>query len=453
MVEQVLQEVRIGARRLVHGALRRPFVRHVGILTIANGVGAVLSVVQGILVARWLGPELYGVVALVTSIPDWVYTFFDARVSEALIKYLSEFDARGDRTRAAALSRLGYLIDFAVATMAFLGILVIAPWASRAVVHRPELVWLLVIYAVAFLPRSLRGTSYVVLAVHHFFYTIALIETTVTIVRVGLVLGLILAGWGVPGVVWGNAVALALSGLLYAIAARPLLRSSWGNVPWLSTWGVLKGYRREFIGFIAYTNLNVLLASVPKQLDILLLGYLHGPKETGYYKLAKSIGSLTGYLAGPLSSVVYPDLARLWALQDYFILKHRVYSLLRRVGLPLGYLTLVSAFLVPFFIPIMFGNVYMPAIPLIVMFLSSGSMSLFLFWLKPLCLAMGEIPRWTRMTAFLSFSFVLLALPGAYILGALGLSLAFLLSHGISSILLTTYILGRLRGYEVHRDF
>jgi O-antigen/teichoic acid export membrane protein len=385
MVEQVLQEVRIGARRLVHGALRRPFVRHVGVLTVANGVGAVLSVVQGILVARWLGPELYGVAALVMSVPSLVYTFFDARSAEASVKFLSEFDARGERER--------------------------------------------------------------------FFYTIALIETTVTIVRVGLVLGLILAGWGVPGVVWGNAVALALSGLLYAIAARPLLRSSWGNVPWLSTWGVLKGYRREFIGFIAYTDLNVLLASVPKQLDILLLGYLHGPKETGYYKLAKSIGSLTGYLAGPLSSVVYPDLARLWALQDYFILKHRVYSLLRRVGLPLGYLTLVSAFLAPFFIPIMFGNVYMPAIPLIVMFLSSGSMSLFLFWLKPLCLAMGEIPRWTRMTAFLSFSFVLLALPGAYILGALGLSLAFLLSHGISSILLTTYILGRLRGYEVHRDF
>ncbi|MFZ8853885.1 MAG: lipopolysaccharide biosynthesis protein, partial [Armatimonadota bacterium] len=99
MVEQVLRQVRTGAHKLVHTTLYRPFVRHVGVLTVANGVGAVLSFVQGILVARWLGPELYGVAALVMSIPSLVYTFFDARSAEASVKFLSEFDARGERER------------------------------------------------------------------------------------------------------------------------------------------------------------------------------------------------------------------------------------------------------------------------------------------------------------------------------------------------------------------
>ena len=40
--------------------LRRRFVQDVGVLTGAHFVGAALSFTQGILVARWLGPEAYG---------------------------------------------------------------------------------------------------------------------------------------------------------------------------------------------------------------------------------------------------------------------------------------------------------------------------------------------------------------------------------------------------------
>ena len=64
------------------------------ILTVANLAGAALSLIQGVLIARWLGPESYGVAALVMSYPDLVYTFFDARSSDASVKYLGEFHAR-----------------------------------------------------------------------------------------------------------------------------------------------------------------------------------------------------------------------------------------------------------------------------------------------------------------------------------------------------------------------
>ena len=52
------------------------FLQNVGVLTIANFISAALSLVQGILVARWLGPEHYGVVGLVLSYPTFVYAFF-----------------------------------------------------------------------------------------------------------------------------------------------------------------------------------------------------------------------------------------------------------------------------------------------------------------------------------------------------------------------------------------
>jgi O-antigen/teichoic acid export membrane protein len=54
--------------------IERKFVRDVGVITVANGLGAALSLVQGILVAPWLGPELYGVTVLVMSHSGLVHT-------------------------------------------------------------------------------------------------------------------------------------------------------------------------------------------------------------------------------------------------------------------------------------------------------------------------------------------------------------------------------------------
>src|SRR5437588_426705 len=97
--------------------LGRKLVRDVGVLTFANSVIAALSLVQGMLVARVLGPELYGITALVMSYPDLLYSLFDAKSVEASVKYLSEFHARGERDRVLAMCKLGYIVDFVIAAL------------------------------------------------------------------------------------------------------------------------------------------------------------------------------------------------------------------------------------------------------------------------------------------------------------------------------------------------
>jgi O-antigen/teichoic acid export membrane protein len=380
--------------------------------------------VQGVLVARWLGPELYGVAALVMSVPSLVYTFFDARSAEALVKFLSEFDERGDRTRAVALCRLGYLIDFAVSAVAFLGVLVIAPWASLAIVHQPQLVWLLVIYASAFLPRSLQGTSYAVLVVHNRFPTIAAIETAVTGVRVVLVLGLVLAGKDVQGVVLGNAIALALMGLLYAIAARPLIRSSWGNIPCSSTWAALKGYRWKFARFLAYNDLGTLLGMVPKQLDVVLLGYFRDPIEVGYYKLAKNLAASVAIIVDPLQSVVYPDLSRLCGTHALDLFYAKVRRLTYFIGFPLSFITLFAVGFVPLFLPALVGPKYQPAIVLAQILFVGSSVWLMFFSLRPAYMARGWVRKWTFGMLLYGVAFTVMGILFTPLFGARGVASA-----------------------------
>jgi O-antigen/teichoic acid export membrane protein len=423
MVEQVLQEVRIGARRLVHGALRRPFVRHVGVLTVANGVGAVLSVVQGILVARWLGPELYGVAALVMSVPSLVYTFFDARSAEASVKFLSEFDARGERERALAMCKVGYTVDFTIAMVAFLVILLLSPWAAKSIVKRPEMGWLIILYGSAFLPRALTGTSYAVLATLGRFPSIALIDTLTNILRVGLVLVLVGLGWQVAGVVWGNALAMAATGLLYGILAYGLAKSRWGRSWFFANWSYLKGRRREVIRFFAYNDLNALLGMIPKQLDVVLLGYFHGPTEAGYYKLAKSLVGVMAYITGPLQAVVYPRLAQAQAIQSKRAVRAQGWRLTWSVGLPLA-LSVVLAIPFASIILIFVGEAYKSSIHLFQLFLVLTGWQTIFFWLRPAYWSVGMLSTFISISTVCTIALLGLWLISIPISGSSGLILA-----------------------------
>jgi len=391
-------------------AIANRFLHHVGVLTAGNAVSAALALIQGVLIARWLGPELFGVAALVLSFPSVVHTVFDARSSEASVKYLSEFHAKGERDRAVAICWLGYTIDLAVATVAFACIVMLAPWASQAVIRRPETAWLMVVYGAAFLPRALVGTSYAVLVSLGAFSRVAFLNATETLLRAALVLGLTVAGFEVTGVICGNAVAMAAAGAVYIVPALRLIRRTWGPLPWVQTWRTLKGRRREITQFLAYNDLNAFLGMIPKQLDLVLLGYLRSPAEVGYYKLAKSLFGAVGGLVGPLQSVTYPELARRWADGGWQSVRRHVGTLAVHIGIILGLCAASGAVLVPYLIPALVGQAYAPAIPAIRWLLIGAAIWLAFFWLRPVYVAVTELREWSVGIGIYGCVFVMLCL-------------------------------------------
>ncbi|MFP4120177.1 lipopolysaccharide biosynthesis protein [Coleofasciculus sp.] len=416
----------------------RKFVRDVGVLTIANLLGAPLSFLQGILVARWLGPELYGIAALVMSYPGLIYTFFDARSAEASVKYLSEFHAAGDRESALAMCKLGYIIDLAIATLAFLVVLVTASWAAQAVADQAESTGLIVVYAAAFIPQALVGTSQAVITTLGKFPLLAGIDSLIKILRVLLVLGLVLANWQVAGVIWGSAIATGVTGLLYGIMGWGLIYCHWGALPLQGKWQNLKGRRREIFSFLFYNELNALLGMIPKQLDVLLLGYFRNPTEVGYYKLAKSLSNLVNYLVKPLQSVTYPELARLWSLGDRQALLQRVQRLAFRVGIPLAVTVMASTCLIPWVLPSLLGTAYLPAVTATQLFFIGSAIWLAFFWLRPLFLAMGEMRFWVSNSAVVVTLTVLGFAVAIPTWGYLGLAWVWLIVGGVGGHLFAT---------------
>jgi O-antigen/teichoic acid export membrane protein len=420
--------------------IERKFVQDVGVLTFGNFVSAALNFAQGILVARWLGPELYGVAALVMSYPGVVLTLLDARSWEASVKYLSEFHAKGDRDRVLAMCRLGYMIDLVIGVSAFFIVAVTAKWAADWITHRPEVAGLIVLYATTFIPRAFYGTSWALLASLGKFKLIAWVDILTTVFRVTLIVVLVIAGREVNGVIWGNAIGTAARGLVYGAIAYVVIRRVWRTslVRFHGTWTVLKERRQEVFRFLIYNNVSAVFDIFFKQLDLVLLGHFRNPVEVGYYRLSKSLTSLVGYLVGPLQWVTYPSLARLSGLGDVQALRRKVKRLALRLGIPLGGTVLAGTLLTPFLLPLFAGQSYSPAVPAAQALLISSGVWLAIFWLRPVYLAQGRIKAWTYFNAAFSCLFILgffFVVPARGFLGlAVWLMLIQLLSYAVGVV-------------------
>lgn len=374
-------------RNLCARASAAKFVRDVSVMTAANYTGAGLSFVQGLLVARWLGPEHYGIAALVMTYPSLMLSIFDARSSQASVRYLGEYHTCGRRESALAMCKLGYLVDLAVAGLALSVVMLTASFGARNFVQDAATTELIIIYAAALVPHALAGTSNAVLTTLGYFSIIAAVEIGCTVLRVALVLGLVRGGWQVAGVIWGNALASAASGLIYGTIAWGLTRRTWGRSVLQSDLSELWSERKQIFSFLAYNDLNALVATMPRQLDLLLLGYFRNPMEAGFYKLAKSFSSAADNLLGPLQSVTYAELSKLSARGDPLALVKKVRRLAFTIGFPLGGLALVGALFVPFVLPRLVGINYLPAVPATQLLVVASALSLAVFWMRPIYLA------------------------------------------------------------------
>jgi O-antigen/teichoic acid export membrane protein len=381
------------------------FFQDVGILSVAGVSGAALSLGQSILIARWLQPELYGLVTLVMSYPNFIFGVFDARSGDASVKYLSESYARNDRERFLALSKFGHVLDLVIAITAFLVVLLTAKWAATNIARHPEIAVLIIVFAASFLPSALTRTCKATLHSLGRFAIVGWTEIAVQVFRTILVLSLVFTGLGVEGVIWGNAIAVFVAGFVQLGITWLLIYRLYGNTPLRGRWQALKGQRREILRFLAYSDLTVLIAMIPQQLDLLVLGYFRGPLDVSYYKLAKSFASVTGYISAPLTAVAYPEITKIWGSGDKESFRCRVRVLALKIGLPLGLVSLLSIAVVPFVLPVLVGSAFQSAIFATQLLLIASSLGLVFFWIRPFFLAQGRFRHWFISTGLVIILF------------------------------------------------
>lgn len=381
----------------VSRTLRHPMVSDAGLLAASQYVATGLGFLTMVVAARLLGPTEYGVAAIVMAYPTLLWSFVGVKSVSVTTRYIASFRATKRNDELKGMCKLGFLLDFIVSLAALFLVTVTGWWAAQHIFSMPEIPWLMVAYAVSFPFFSLTGTSWAILSSWQQFRWLAGIQVFDKGITLVLVLSLLFAGFGAPGMILGIAVGHVTVGLVMtALATATVYRDGLG-LWWKTPVGNLAPLRKELGAFFGWNYLMVTFGGLMVQIPLILLGRLRGPEEAGFYRLATSLMNVGSYLEASLGRVAYPIFSSRWAVGHREGFKSTLKRWTLRGGLPVGTFLLLTVPLLPLGIRMAFGAGFEPMVLGAQVMMGSAAISAVFFWLHSFYYASGRIGQWTKV--------------------------------------------------------
>jgi O-antigen/teichoic acid export membrane protein len=370
----------------------RPFARLLrNALTLFSGnVGAQLvGLLATILAGRALGPEAFGVLALLQTYVLIVDMLVNFQSWQALITFGSDALAHGRRDDFKALIKMGALLDLGTAVIGTVLAIALAGTYARLQGWEPEMTRLAMLYSLVILVH-LSGVSTAVLRLFDRFRLIAAQQIAASTIRVVGVLVAIAADADLTTfvVVWILAEAGGYVTLL-AMGWRELSRQGYTDI-WRTPIAATRRRYPSLLSFVVTTNLNLSLKLSAREADTMIVGATLGDAPAGIYKIAKQLAGILAKVADPLYQAVFPELARLWSRGSYAAFRRLVVraTLLASAGsivVWVGFLLLGKPF-----IGLTVGDAYVSGHGAMLTYMAAIVLAVAGFALSPAMLAMGR---------------------------------------------------------------
>jgi glycosyltransferase involved in cell wall biosynthesis/O-antigen/teichoic acid export membrane protein len=404
---------------------RRNLRKQAAVLGIISIGGAALGMIQGVIVARLLGPVDFGAVALLIAYPALVTGILDARSSDFSMKYLGQFANVADRDKASGICALGFLIDLAVTLLTLAFVVATGHWAAARVVRIPDAAELMLMYSASLIARVPVGTLYATLVLFGRWNRLLWAELGSAALRTVVIVALACAGFGVRGVIWGNVAGLVLEGAAYSVAGLPIVARAWG-APRLTSLQHLKGMWHEVGRFVGFSELHALLLTLPRQLDLLLVGSLAGPQQAGYFRLGRTFQSGLWLLGAPLQQIAFRQLSLLRGQRGAVAAKQFVTRFAGWVAAVLTLPLLVLILALPLVIHVLVGEAYLGASTAVRLLVAATALWVLGAWIRPWFLTAGQIDRYTTRLGLALIPYAIIAVLATPAWGAGGMALGYL---------------------------
>ncbi len=350
----------------------------------------ILSFAIYVVLARLVGPTSYGLVALAGVYLGFIEVFVNQGLGTALVQ-------RKD-LQAEHLDSV-FWVNLAMASVLALGSIVLAD-PLAALFGEPQLApiicWLagtLVLTSLSTIPRALltRDMGFRALSVR-----------SIMAMVVGGIVGLSMA-WSGFGV-W-SLVGQQLANLLVGTAIL------WWLVPWRPSWRISRSHFREVYGFSLNLLGTDLLWYGAQRIDQTLIGYAFGASALGPYALAaRSITMVRDLVTGPVQMVALPALSKLQ--NEWDRLRNAFYGFTEVVTAVVVPAFFGIAALAPSFVPVIFGDQWVSAVPLFQVLALYAIVCAPLSFCHPLMIAAGRPGVYLLLSTFqaaLTLGFCLVA--------------------------------------------
>jgi len=324
-----------------------------------------LSVIGSIALARLLQPELYGIYGLVFAFVGLVGIFTDWGGSYAGLTLLAEAYAQKDKE--AIKNILTYFVKITLLAIGILGILsiVFAPFLTDLIYQNSQVgQWARIILVAVFI-GIFYNLLVIVLQSLRKIKKLTILESINKVAYLVFPVGLLWAGFGLAGVIWGHFISsfifLILSFLIYSsLAQKKEYLPSFKEI--FSNFGKIKINKYFKFGFLIALDKNIgrLIALLP----VLILGYLTSPAEIGYFKIALGYITIPTLVLGPISRLLMVQLpkSKSYGLD---ILKRHFFKTTLYSGAIATLMLIPFVVLAPFLINLFYGREYSPSIQLV----------------------------------------------------------------------------------------
>jgi len=278
-------------------------------LVAGNILSAVIQAIGVFLLARLLGPDLYGAYTLTLVVPMLFMQLVDLGVSQGLIKFSASLKVKGEKAKIATFIRNGLLFKLFISLASSCFAILFSDFLATYTVNRPSIAFYIrlaslsiVFYAVSDTAVSafigLDRAEYSALTIN----VQALVKSTLSILLVAL--GLSLSG-AITGVVAG-ALASTFIGLtiLYLKFYKTL------NDPKENGLG-FKESIKTIIGYSFPIYLSALLIQLISQLQGVILSMYVSDADIGNFRASSNFITLLSLLIGPIATALFPAFSKL----------------------------------------------------------------------------------------------------------------------------------------------
>jgi O-antigen/teichoic acid export membrane protein len=355
----------------------------------SNAATIVLGMVQGILAARTLGAENFGILsATVIPFVSMVSRLTSFRMSELVVKYMGQYMAEEKKDQAAAVAKAAVVADSLVSLLGFALLLLIAPLAAIYLAKDPQTAPLFTFYGIILLGNATFETATGVLQATNRFRTIALVNFGQSLITVSLILGANLTGGGINEVLIAYLVGKMFAGITLSGIAFIQLGRSLGQDWWRTPLRIIPN-PRALARFALSTNLSGTVNLVTRDSETLFISFFRNPTEAGYFRIALAVINLVMLPIQPFIGTTYAEIAKTIAQKKWAATT----GLLKRISALAGVWTLGAAIglviLGEWLIARLYGAEFGPAYPAVLILLLGYGYANIFFWNRPLLLSLG----------------------------------------------------------------
>lgn len=316
-------------------------------LTLAEGAARVVGGVLHIVLARYLGPEHFGIYALALSVGLVFGLVANLGLDPVIIKELAK-----EPTRAREYFSHAVLLRAFSGVICFLCVVFIAlgPW------YEGEVRSAIIVFGLSLFFTSMIGVFDAIFkGLQRMAYSALIVALRPVL---NLVLALMVIAMGL-GVMWITAVHVVTGMVLFLIIYYFVLNRSFFSFAWPTNFVLLRGLLKSGLPFLLNGGLFIIAA----KLDVLMLSVMVGVGAVGLFSSANGLIMMLFILPTIISSVMFP----VWSV-EYGNSGNRApgklkftVKVLNNVGVPAGVLI---TFLAPEIIRLLYGEDYAEAVPI-----------------------------------------------------------------------------------------